>query len=490
MRWVALAVLCLMWAAHIESAWGKSCEANLSPRVLAIQRMLTTYREEHGIESINRQVAVGDFKGLCARSYVKNYQFDLGCNLAGNHYGSLASAFAAAVVLNRTLVVQGDRAIQTSCEGSVFLRSWTVTQTVLEAALEKARCNIFKDDADSKPAVTDYVEYKDWGFTRRCGYARSTAECLKYDDLFNSAYELLLPSNNEFLNPEQIRRSSVLFSNPTPGMARFESYGFLLRALMGFTNQTVAVAKNALEGLHLGGHVHECLGTLQLQEDQYYTIGLHIRHKIVAPEFERFYDEASERAIRTFKERHERRVREARPNSTRTDPPAKQNCVLLVASDRAATLTHLVSFSAKVNCTLRFIQRDLNGKVSEHQKQDGYEENGPWSAPSISMADWFLLTHADYFVGSAASTFSFLIAGEVAARAALHPHDQRLSSVPPDESPLSPFLWTSPAVSWAPGPLNVSQVWTSGQEAGFVVMEQQNYLRQRAYHDCPLPPLP
>ena len=62
---------------HLGNTNGRisSCEEHkLSARVVAIQRLLATYREDHGVASINRQVMAGDYKGLCSRNYVKNYQ--------------------------------------------------------------------------------------------------------------------------------------------------------------------------------------------------------------------------------------------------------------------------------------------------------------------------------------------------------------------------------------------------------------------------------
>lgn len=465
----------------------------MSPRIRETVKLISTWKAQHGIEALNKQVLEGDFKGLCARNYIKNYQFDLGCNLAGNHWGSATSAFIAAVVLNRTLVLNGEDGINRTCEGSVSMRSWVVRQKVLEVLLKQAGCNYFRDDADQKPSVHDFVDInkrEDYGISRRCGYARSTRKVLGYDDLFNSGIDLLLPANNEFLSSESRRRAAILFSSPVPGMARFESYGFLLRSLLVFTNQTVAIVKHALEGIHLGGHVHECLGTVQLhdnmQEREYYTIGLHIRHKIVEPKFEPFYDDASERGIIYFQAKHERHVSEAweRRRGNKTAPRPRQSCVILLASDRAATITHLVKFSAEVGCRVSFIQRDLAAKVSAQQKAEGYEETGPWSVASTSMSDWYLLTHSDYFIGSAASTFSFLIAGEVAARAALR---EDVSS-PPGHGQESSFLWTTSPNPSAPGPLNLTGNWDLAH--GFIVMEQGNYKIQRSISTCPLPAIP
>lgn len=447
-------------------------------------RLLSDYRRKHGIEAIQKQVQARDFKGLCARQWIRNSQFGLGCNLVGNHYGSVASTFLAAIVLDRTLILIGDSDIGASCEGSIFLKTWTVSQARLEPLLIEAGCNFFRNNDDYNNALNFVINHpstatKGKGATRTCGYARSPHPHFIYDDIFNSGVEAF--ATNEFLSPSAKARAGVLFSNPIPGLARFESYGFLLRALLGFTNQTVSMARQALTGVHDQDgtqHVQECLGTstLRLRHDSFFTVGVHLRHKSTDARLIKLYNDAAEKGISLILDQHGHR-----PGST-----SAQKCVLLVASDRAETIVHMEEYAVKVNCIVRYIRRDLNAAVTEKQKKEGYEETGPWSVASIAMADLFLLTHSQYFLGSADSTFSFLIGDDVAAHAVLHP------AFAQEQGGVGPLLWVNPVNPKLPAdtPLNLTWAWASQSfsDSGPVVVEQFYYKYQQSFKECPFPP--
>ena len=470
---------------HVSCKGNNTASGVLPPRVLSMVRLLSDYRHNHGIEAIQQQVKARDFKAVCARKWIRNSQFGLGCNLVGNHFGSAASTFLAAVVLDRTLLLIGDADIGTSCEGSVYHKTWTVTQSRLEPLLIEAGCNFFRKNDDYKNALNFVITHpetakKGKSATRTCGYARSPHPHLIYDDIFNSGVEAF--ATNKFLSPSAKQRAAVLFSNPIPGLARFESYGFLLRALFGYTNQTISMARAALTGVHDQDgtqHVQECLGTstLRLRHDSFFTVGVHLRHKSTDEHLIKLYDDAAEKGISLILDKH----------GHKHGSTAAQKCVLLVASDRAETIVHMEAYAVKVNCIVRYIRRDLNATVTEQQKKDGYEETGPWSAASIAMADLFLLTHSQYFLGSADSTFSFLIGDDVAAHAVLHPAFNTQ-----EQGGVGPLLWVNPVNSRLPAdtPLHLTWAWASQtfSASGPYVVEQFYYKLQQSTKDCPFPP--
>ena len=451
--------------------------------------LLWAWRRQHEYSTLEREVNTGNYRAVCGRKYIFNSQFDLGCNLAGNHFGAAASSLLASVILNRTMIFMGiDDNVIRSCQNSIYFKPWILTRAKLEPLLEKAGCNVFESREKFFRDTHNFVpsnptSKQDAGVTRFCGYARSPLAALTYDDIFNSGLELFV--DNSFLSAEAKRRTEVLFSNPILGLARFEPYGLLVRSFVGFTNQTVALAKAALEGIHRGEHhaPHECLETLSLEES--FVIGVHLRHKRVNDSQNARYDQVAKQGILRLKEQHDAGLA----------TPSK--CVILVASDRAESIKQINDFveSMKLTCTVRFVQRDMTAGITQQQKDEHYEETGPFAQAKISMADWYLLSHSDYFLGTADSTFSFLIADIVASRLLLQPTTTTNTNTAVQSvvnSTKSPFLWELP-----PPSLVLLEKWVSvpaplpgmPPDPGVVVIEHLEYERQRRDNKCPLKPL-
>jgi len=472
-------------------------------RSTALLTMLATWRRQHEMSTLEREADRGDFDAICNRMWMSHAQFDLGCNLIGNHYGSATSALFAAVVLNRTMIFSNaENSVAESCQDSIYLKPWIVTKQKLEPILQRAGCNLLKDKkVDHWTSMFNFVpsnpstKEEPAGTTRRCGYARSDRKVLFFDDLFNSGVEAFL--DNPWLSPEATQRAQLLLSNPIPGLARFESYGLLLRSFLGFTNQTLALAKVALEGIHHGDHLaHECLGTLEIKDESFFTIGVHLRHKRVDEQLEALYDAAAEEGVLRLLQLH---ASEVQAGVRR----AGTKCVILIASDRAEAIQHMQNFSANITipgskpseqrgCLVRYVPRNMSAEISKQQRDEHYEETGPWAQAKMSVADWYLLTHADYFLGTADSTFSFLIGDEVAGRSALRPVGGANSS----SSLQSPFLWVLPPpppglYPALPAKLTLTDAWASvlpppPESGGVYVVEHTNYVKEKSVKSCPL----
>lgn len=94
--------------------------------------------------------------------------------------------------------------------------------------------------------------------------------------------------------------------------------------------------------------------------------------------------------------------------------PTGKKCILLVASDRAQTLTRMREAAIEIGCVFTTSNHSMI-----HQQ---YGEHGPFWG-EIAMADIELLSHSDYFVGSSyhnfgamTSTYSMLISGMVGSK--------------------------------------------------------------------------
>ena len=75
-----------------------------------------------------------------------------------------------------------------------------------------------------------------------------------------------------------------------------------------------------------------------------------------------------------------------------------------------------------MKCEPRIITRDV---VDSELSDVGISQRGPWTDSILPFADWSLLSHSQYFIGTQASTFSMLMAYYVAVRSTLRGVDDQ-----------------------------------------------------------------
>jgi len=86
-----------------------------------------------------------------------------------------------------------------------------------------------------------------------------------------------------------------------------------------------------------------------------------------------------------------------------------RGCVLLLASDRPATITRLTAAAKGLGCSVRVADHIASGNSNSNSnsnskgaagKESALAARGPWRDSLSSVADLELLTHADAFIGS------------------------------------------------------------------------------------------
>ena len=331
---------------------------------------------------------------------MSTFQFSVSCRLIGNHFGSMLNGMAAAMILNRTYYLQ--HPVQTfdeSCFGELFLRPWIITKTELRTLLADAGC---PDNGKLGEGINYHDRFGESAekLPRQCAYGNSTDRVVRFDDLWNSAYDFFLPTTGVYLNAASKEVANTLFSHPIDGVARFESFGFIMNAVFEFSNTTLHKLNKVLNGsvIHPSDAWSAESKCKVVTNTSAMTIGVHMRHiNATSPNF----DIAVLEAISGIR-----------------NASADRTCVILVASDRLPSIQRVIQFGGSVGCQVRFAERDVVDEATLCAVQ-GYAENGPWCRSAVVLDDWYLLMHSDYFIGSRSSTLSYLMANGVAYRAAM-----------------------------------------------------------------------
>lgn len=125
---------------------------------------------------------------------------------------------------------------------------------------------------------------------------------------------------------------------------------------------------------------------------------MHIRHQRLNRTLERLIDDGMEVCLRHV-------LHTVRGRNRSVDLP----CAILLATDRASTLIRMSQVIEGMNCSVHLVPRGMS-------RPEARGEHGPWGDSKLSIADLYLLGHADYFLGSQISSYSTLIANSIAAR--------------------------------------------------------------------------
>lgn len=352
-------------------------------RLRKMMMLLHTYKIQHSINSLRNEQS----NNLCKRKYIFSYQYPLTCKLAGNAIGIHLAGMAAAIVLNRTYIAPHHFQ---DCTGSIELKKWLPLLDEVRQLTNSAGCEL----PSLYPLCRGNTDTED----KECVLAYSDIPILAFDDLSNTAYDTFHPTRGIPM-PEAIHeRSRTLFSSND----RFEAFGLIQWLAYDFTNKTKSLARPILKKIYGETYNDNKVEPHVLKTPQkILTIGVHLRH----------FDEKSLNDS-TLDVRFDEKILDALKRIRKVDSTSA--CMVLIASDRAPSIVRVTNYAKVIGCNTSYIDRDLNATVESNAF---VMENGPWANGLLSIADWYLLTHSMYFIGTAQSTFSFLIANGVAAHA-------------------------------------------------------------------------
>jgi hypothetical protein len=171
-------------------------------------------------------------------------------------------------------------------------------------------------------------------------------------------------------------RANIFFQTFVDDIGRFTSYGVVQHHVLEFSEKIKTMVRDLLpDDIH-----------------NYLKIGVQLRHNSMSDDqlaANNFDGNAQRAMIHMF-------------NMTRLD---YRPCLLLAASDHESSLNETEKLASLLNCKFyRF----------HHQTSEEIADHGPWGNALSTISDWYLLRHSDVFVGSTESSYSVLMASDVA----------------------------------------------------------------------------
>jgi hypothetical protein len=368
-----------------ESSATTATKSRLTP----MKSLFADYLRKHSAEAVESWPR----DALCSAQFITSHFF---CRDAGNNIGTWLDNLAWAIIFNKTIIAHW-KGRHSLCHGAVHLQPWVLTTSKLYQLQQQAGC------------VKPIVDIRLHGPQRAvgcCNVENYTGTYFNPGRVYKQAFQKLRPEKGivNMFDGAARARAQILFSNPSR-MSSYESYGLLTLLSLRFTplvtNLTVPLLSPSIGPVF--GAVASPSGMVPLLNHREVIIGVHARHQKRDKEYEGSIDLGFQRCLRHYL----RQIVVISPTQNRT-------CSLLIASDRIGTIKLFKSTAMEFGCTPKLVQRAMKETKREHRG-----EHGPWGESVTSMADFYLLSHSDYFIGTKVSSFSAIMLNVVAARAAL-----------------------------------------------------------------------
>jgi hypothetical protein len=172
-------------------------------------------------------------------------------------------------------------------------------------------------------------------------------------------------------------RANLLFQILISDVGRFTSYGVVQHFTLEFSEEVKSMVRDLLP--------HDI--------QNYLKIGVQLRHNSMfndQVQVDKFNVNAQRVIIHMY-------------NMTRFD---SRPCLLLAASEHESSLVETEKLASQLNCKFYRLR---------HKKEDSevIADHGKWGNSISTLADWYLLRHSDFFIGSGESSFSVLMASDV-----------------------------------------------------------------------------
>ena len=382
------------------------------------------YIKQHGRTAL-RRLSPGQ---LCSLKFVVAR---VTCRDAGNGIGVFLDNVAWAMILNRTMIATPDDA--GDCNNSVQTRGWMMRAAEMESILEAAGCPLVNHALTNYERTNLVVDRSQTAWPVRCcedfernivslnvislhvipavaqtKYAFGVFNPIFGDTLFScSTIQRFMTMSG--LNESIVQKGGkeAAAHSRDRGMVM---YGHLAIMTVKFSDVVKKKTKNILSTVYGvspqvfennpaedGDELYEFADYSLQWPDGVVVIGYHGRHQNAT------MDETRERKIDA--EAFHCLIRDGLAAHRNT---AGQSCTLLLASDRGHTLVTGGEVATAHGCHYYYVHRNVN--------LTGNIEQGPWTVSYFPMADLYLTSHSQYFMGMVASTFSNLIANILAAR--------------------------------------------------------------------------
>jgi len=347
-----------------------------------VNELIMVYKQYHS--SLALQRASTQFKSdFCARKYVV---MKMSCNSLGNSFAPFINGFSLALITNRTFITED----LVKCYSFLKFSDWIPSHSWVKSLRKSTEC---KNTIKQVP-----FKSHDVAMFRCCGVENNTdAIIAPTGSIFNAAFDWFHKYSGAVLSSRARRVADVIFKNPY-GIGRFVSYGILQQYLLVFSHEIHWAVNPILD---------EIFSNVQNQtyHNDTLVLGVHARHRHV------------DKLGVSIEETMDNRTLDLIPKILDLHPHKK--CVMLIATDRNHSLALLETTAYTVGCTPRYINRNNSSSLHARraEKPPHHLEHGPWSDGFLQIADWYLLMHAEYFIGLEDSTFSWAMADTIAARA-------------------------------------------------------------------------
>lgn len=340
-----------------------------------LSRLMEDYVSQHSIDVLRRESS----QDFCKRTFSVSYHWQhMECGGSfgtGNLLGPVLNSAVRGVVYNRTLYVYADaKQINQTCDDGIAYRSWVPFATEVEAIAARHDC------------LHQLLRSKD--VCEGCNCSHSSLKIQGSPSGNNVGFDFLTEEYDPYLDGEALRRSRIMFMRTYDDGPRFLSNGIALSYLIEFRYSVHKV-------------VNDIMNTI-LSDPDAVRISVHIRHKEGSdddvkknPLVDIETDTLAMQGISKFKK-----------------IASGKSCFVLIASDRMYSMERLTNYSRNIGCVPLSIPRG-----EKNTTEATSPEHGKWSRGIISVADWYLLSHATYFIGVHRSSYSLLIGDLVSLNA-------------------------------------------------------------------------
>ena len=357
---LVLTLLLLLLPSHSSS------QDRETERRRAVLQVLQQYSDQHGAQVLRTETP----PALCARKFVVSSYYGVGCTSMGNRIGGVLSNLLYAVLVNRTFVLTDNEHVR-QCRGHLLIKNTFVFKEEILPLLVRSGC-----------PITEVVNFDT---LPPCNYSNLPNQAISNDAILNRVFFHAHRDYDPTLQEPSLRRAELLFGHPSAyDLARFEPYGLLFQMLFEFS-----------EDVHRA--VNSTLSSITQRNPT--KISIHLRHQnpksMDNPSLDVGLDTRATRVLsKVLRVLH-----------------VKGACVVLIATDRNATLHRIEQVALKYGCA----PYSINRHKFPHAP-DQLAEHGHWPKGLVQLADLLLLTHGDHFIGTLESTYSVLIANLIVSR--------------------------------------------------------------------------
>jgi hypothetical protein len=343
--------------------------------------VLKSYIKEHGYETIKKE----NPQAICNRQFV--FARMGGWGEIGNGLCRFLNNALLSVVLNRTLVMVE---LPDSKKIAHFL-PWITELEKLKDLLKNSNC--------TERLSSEVYSLSSGGRDYRCLDAENSQEPILQDNsLCAGVFRMYHSQSGALLSTEGKYRAEMLF-NHSNNLGAYSSDGYMALATVRHSHEMHELSAFYLNDTFIDNK-------MTIHSNDVFTVALHVRHQTLDFQWERELDKKAYACLNTSLEI----IRNQNKN-------LHKKCIILIATDRNHTLHRFLSHVNSLNCEARHVERAQLELLHPNSGRQIGHEHGDWNDGFIANADLYVLSKAQYLIGTYGSTYSRLIGSYITAHA-------------------------------------------------------------------------